>query len=147
MKDLKIRQVANGFIAFECPSCDGAMGNEHVFTCPRALGDWVAKQYGWKSPEQAQVQQALETALSTATIVDDATHNPDELTNEQIGVKEGWRLITIDEFKNKNSAKYRTHTQYWAGYGWRDPYPDNTRFGDSNTYRTKLSREELAKLP
>lgn len=69
-------------------------------------------------------------------------HNPDNLTPEQYGKSEGYRLLDEDEIK------VRTHYHkeievYWVNKEW---IKGNKGGGEFSTYRTKLSREELAKL-
>lgn len=66
-------------------------------------------------------------------------HNPDGLTNEQVGIVEGWRLLDEDEIIPNNNALEEIES--WDITGW-----DNEGFFGANqsmTYRTKLTREEL----
>jgi hypothetical protein len=68
-------------------------------------------------------------------------HNPDNLTEEQVGVKDGWRLLDLDEIK---SRKQRV-AEAWnpALLMW---YPEYNGSSRNITYRTKFSRSELAAL-
>lgn len=74
-------------------------------------------------------------------------HNPDELTPEQVGVSDGYRLLDEDEIKERGDGCFEieysavdSHTkqQFWFGPAWG--------CHEALTYRTKLTREELAKL-
>lgn len=42
-------------------------------------------------------------------------HNPDKLTEEQVGVKHGRRLLTPEEI---NSREHRTDIKIWTSKGW-----------------------------
>lgn len=70
-------------------------------------------------------------------------HNPAGLTDAQVGVSEGWRLLDKDEVPDlfKMGA-----TQYWGSdRGWHGEDQINSAYNyESGTLRTKLSREELA---
>jgi len=72
-------------------------------------------------------------------------HNPDNLTPEQYGASEGYRLLYADEIIERK-RRYK-EIEAWDDVCYKNwdsvPY-----FGDSFglTYRTKLSREKLAKL-
>jgi len=72
-------------------------------------------------------------------------HNPDNLTPEQIGVAEGWRLLDEDEI-GPNNGKATCQP-------WLKPFGSNPgMWGNLNyvgqspelTYRTRLTREELS---
>lgn len=67
--------------------------------------------------------------------------NPDGLTPEQYGASDGYRLLDKDEIK-KRSSLYK-EIEVWDGKYWVKGCHGNDIFA---TYRTKLSREELAKL-
>lgn len=69
-------------------------------------------------------------------------HNPDNLSQEQVGVADGWRLLDVDEVKNVPEVFLRD-IQLWLGTKW-----DGTKWrgaGVGDTYRTRLSRVELRK--
>lgn len=70
-------------------------------------------------------------------------HNPDNLTPKQYGAVEGYRLLYADEIKDRQ--KDHEEIEAWDIY---DKYWGKSYLGHSFriTYRTKLSREELAKL-
>lgn len=70
-------------------------------------------------------------------------HNPDNLTPKQYGAVEGYRLLYADEII-KRKQRYK-EIEAWGNW---DKYWGKSYFGHSfrMTYRTKLSREELAKL-
>lgn len=68
-------------------------------------------------------------------------HNPLDLTAEQYGFYDGYRLLAKDEVKERLNSYIKIENwdgKYWIK-GCRGSYI-------SGTYRTKLSREELAKL-
>ena len=65
-------------------------------------------------------------------------HNPDKLTEEQVGVKDGWRLLDEDEL----CERQKRCCEMW-GSGWFEGY--GGWHGD-RTYRTRLSRSELVAL-
>ena len=72
-------------------------------------------------------------------------HNPDGLTPGQYGASEGYRLLDEDEIKERYESfhieKYvKANPYYWSKNQWSG----NEK---TYTYRTKLSREELTKLP
>lgn len=71
-------------------------------------------------------------------------HNPDNLTPEQYGAVEGYRLLYADEIKDR--FKSHKEIEMWSN---NDDKWLAIRFKGSSsdyTYRTKLSRKELAKL-
>lgn len=71
-------------------------------------------------------------------------HNPDKLTEEQVGVKDGWRLLDEDEIVGFGCGYERLgHVDCWSCGQWQ---PGNRGICNSATYRTRLSREELAEL-
>lgn len=68
-------------------------------------------------------------------------HNPDKLTEEQVGVKDGWRLLEKDEIVP--GGLMTSHIEAWGIWdGWL-----RCAFGANQTatYRTKLSKQDLAK--
>lgn len=71
-------------------------------------------------------------------------HNPDKLTIDQVETHLGWRLLDFDELKdrtrdyNEIQAWRRTNKQ-WNTIGFKGCHPNLT-------YRTKLTREQLAAL-
>lgn len=68
-------------------------------------------------------------------------HNPDELTMKQYGATEGYRLLDEDEIKDRSLCHFEI--ELWEGSWSTIGY---TGCCEHSTYRTKLSREELAKL-
>lgn len=68
-------------------------------------------------------------------------HNPDNLTPEQYGFAEGYRLLGEDEIKDRPLC--HSEIELWDGSWSTIGY---TGCSKHSTYRTKLSREELAKL-
>lgn len=69
-------------------------------------------------------------------------HNPDALTDEQVGVAAGWRLLERDEIRERPDSH---SLQAWSGTAWTE----SMRMAGSSlgiTYRTALSRAALAKL-
>ena len=69
-------------------------------------------------------------------------HNPDNLTPEQYGAVEGYRLLYADEIIERKQ-RYK-EIEAWDGYAWIAMCFKGS--SSSDTYRTKLSRKELAKL-
>ena len=69
-------------------------------------------------------------------------HNPDNLTPEQYGAVEGYRLLYADEIIERKQ-RYK-EIEAWDDYAWIDMHFKGS--SSSDTYRTKLSRKELAKL-
>jgi hypothetical protein len=68
-------------------------------------------------------------------------HNPYGLPPEQYGANEGYRLLDEDEVKERHDSFYiEKYVYYWDKNQWSG----NEK---TYTYRTKLSREELTKLP
>ena len=75
-------------------------------------------------------------------------HNPRELTPEEYEADKGYRLLHEDEIKFRTTS-YEVIQIYdedseRAGFCWWQKYAEGCVF--KATYRTKLSREELAKL-
>lgn len=70
-------------------------------------------------------------------------HNPANLTPEQVGVAEGWRLLDVDEIAPSQSPVHGINL--WMDSEEWSVLP--SAFGDTSgcTYRTKLTREELKK--
>lgn len=72
-------------------------------------------------------------------------HNPHHLTDEQVGVSEGYRLLNEGEVKNTHKIYlheievYVPHLRKWDDKGWRGSVQENT-------YRTKLSVKQLKEL-
>lgn len=70
-----------------------------------------------------------------------ALHNPDNLTPEQYGKAEGWRLLDEDEV-TKEGQPFIDVIARWSNKAWSNGA--NGHWGNI-TYRTKLSRAELRK--
>ncbi len=45
-------------------------------------------------------------------------HNPDNLTNEIVGTKDGWRLLTVEEVKDRFQADNNPDIARWCGCRW-----------------------------
>lgn len=62
-------------------------------------------------------------------------HNPDKLTPEQVGVKEGWRLLTVSEVES-NDQTLKEHVFLWSSLHsvWRSQAKGNEL---CFTYRTR----------
>ena len=84
----------------------------------------------------------LKSILSIMTDTEHDVHNPDELTPEEYGEKKGYRLLDEDEIKERRVA-YIEIEKFCSDRKWRKLSGGN---GPLSTYRTKLSREQLAKL-
>jgi len=74
-----------------------------------------------------------------------AAHNPDQLTPEQVGVSDGYRLLDVDEIKDRQKMHIHIEARNKRGGYWLTSYRS---FGNDPqiTYRTRLTREQLAKL-
>lgn len=70
-------------------------------------------------------------------------HNPDGLTNEQVGVKDGWRLYVKLELKGKGDEWWSTRD------GWRPVHTKHLGHlaSDITTYRTRRPLPESATEP
>jgi hypothetical protein len=86
-----IDPVANGFIVRDRGPEFGATvaGDTRVFTDAKSLGDFITKVY------QCFESPVSESACKNGEPVE--WHNPLNLTPEQVGVSEGWRLLTKQE--------------------------------------------------
>lgn len=74
---------------------------------------------------------------------DPVQHNPDNLTPEQVGVEDGWRLLDEDEVPECQDMEYQG-MQAWTGpKGLKTWNPDYYGVLRHLTYRTRLSRPEL----
>jgi len=71
-----------------------------------------------------------------------AGHNPDKLTEEQVGVIEGWRLLDEDEISQDRN--WMDEIELRSEGRWEDGKWCGNR--KSATYRTRLTRDELAAL-
>lgn len=70
-----------------------------------------------------------------------AAHNPDGLTLAQLG-KKPWRFLRVSELVSRNPTK---HIQAWIGGDWdKDGW---TGEGSQTTFRTKLTKAQVARLP
>lgn len=71
-------------------------------------------------------------------------HNPHNLTNEQVETHLGWRLLDTDEIKVRKQSYEEIEAWNNNKKRWNtDEYEGNC---EENTYRTKLSREQLAAI-
>jgi len=70
-------------------------------------------------------------------------YNPRELTPEQYGASEGYRLLDKDEIKYRVNPYKEIEAWDKNDNRWDVEFSGSSK---ANTYRTKLSREELAKL-
>lgn len=64
-------------------------------------------------------------------------HNPDGLTEEQVGVSEGWRLLSGAEVHESDDRCWTDEIELWC---WSKKQWDNTKWRGANpeqTYRTK----------
>lgn len=70
-------------------------------------------------------------------------HNPDFLSDEQVGVSEGWRLLDEDEITSRIPDFSANKCDQWLSVsGWTDGGYGTLR---DATYRTRLTRAELRK--
>lgn len=70
-------------------------------------------------------------------------HNPDNLTREQVGVSEGWRLLDEDELNDHRISSSDIERWMVNSRSWSGGYSGGS---ESSTYRTTLTRQELASL-
>lgn len=68
-----------------------------------------------------------------------AGHNPDRLTEEQVGVAEGWRLLTEEEQKERVGKRGEFSIEGWIDNKWDDLWCGGPWIGRCGltTYRTK----------
>lgn len=92
---------------------------------PRHWGDLACPAWNWNAC-QYRIDPASRPRLAVG-------HNPAGLTEEQVGVKEGWRLLTEEELSQKHS---RDDVGVWvtATGHWVHPSSGNVC---SRAYRTK----------
>lgn len=94
--------------------------------CP-GHGWWPVTCPGWDwSSHMYRIDPASSPRLAVG-------HNPDGLTEEQVGVKDGWRLLVEGELANRNT---NPDIQMWMGlqYCWNKASQGVLL---SSTYRTK----------
>lgn len=81
--------------------------------------------------------------MTPSTPGEPVQHNPDNLTPEQVGVEDGWRLLDEDEVPECQDMEYQG-MQAWTGpKGLKTWNPDYYGVLRHLTYRTRLSRPEL----
>lgn len=71
-------------------------------------------------------------------------HNPDKLTEEQVG--NGFRVPDWNEIENLSGEKKQKALEYWQASLKAWIQPDSCGCCMTGTYRTRLSRSELAAL-
>lgn len=98
-----------------------------------------------KLEEQLTAMQAELAKLKAGCVADTpeacwlaAGHNPDKLTNAQVGVKDGWRLLSEEEFKARcaDKAPATDTIAYWGNTSQTWHTPAGGRQTDF-TYRTR----------
>ena len=73
-------------------------------------------------------------------------NNPDALTPEQVEISQGYRLLEIDEV-GPQFYKATKEIERWRPYGlWSNAGSGCYGSDYGQTYRTKLSKEELRKV-
>ncbi len=90
--------------------------------------------------------QTSRDLISTWTSPIAPGHNPDKLTEEQVGVKDGWRLLEWEEIKSISVESKKKGLEFWGIMSLTWKRPDGGPANNDSTYRTRLSREELAAL-
>ncbi len=102
-------------------------------------GFWSPRQLALASTDEIINYQCAEARHLGAKIC--VGHNPARLTNAQVQTQDGWRLLDADELKAHGLCGIPV--EYWDNR-WIGPCVSyaNRRW----TYRTKLSRAELAAL-
>jgi hypothetical protein len=72
-------------------------------------------------------------------------HNPKKFSKEKVGVSQGYRLLDMDEIRFRMDD--HEEIERWDGFMfWKKWIPWNYGSNPEFTFRTKLSREELARL-
>jgi hypothetical protein len=135
---INIRPVVNGWIVSENTGNNTSFtGREHVFTTTESLGAFVAEFYG------AEIRPLKDQPLNTSdspAFTDDPVHNPDGLSDDVIGVKDGWRLLRKSEIKDRLCSLGIEKWDQYSDPAWSGPREgSNTSF----TYRTKLPFGQL----
>lgn len=106
--------------------------------------DWPAVIGRYRPDTVEPLAHMLEQACVQAGIWDRMNnlvpHNPDNLTPEIIGVEEGYRLLDRDEIKEATSI--RGIDMWDMGVWWKACAGSSLEY----TYRTKLTREQLAEM-
>lgn len=72
---------------------------------------------------------------------DQKPHNPNNLTPEQIGTADGWRLLAKDEVFGNSIPPI--HSYGCLSRKWFDDGREHGEMWGTITYRTKLTRAEL----
>lgn len=83
-------------------------------------------------------------SVAKTVVEDDPDHNPDNLSPEQYGAADGWRLLKRSEVLPNTEWPELTEIELWDDEEW-----DNSDWSGtmaSLTYRTRLSVAELAAL-
>lgn len=70
-------------------------------------------------------------------------HNPDNLTPEQVGVADGWRLLDENEILSQFDNRPPYTCQAWLEFKWSSEDLGYNGGSPNLTYRTRLSRAEL----
>lgn len=104
----------------------------------RAAARGVAAQFDCK---------VVRVTVGEATLAQSHPHNPERVPLSKVGTKEGWRLLDRDEIKSRKELS--PHISLWGGPNLRHAWMAGPSRGQDTdwTYRTRLSRAELAKLP
>lgn len=137
----ELRKAVESFNEFLCVSCEecvcGSIQSEHG--CPEC-SRWERMQ-GIVSRVLKRPSPMTTTAAEPESASVRQVHNPDKLTDEQIGVSDGWRLLDEDEIDSNHPKEARQHECWdvelkkWRGLCTAD--------FKAFTYRTKLTRAEL----
>lgn len=96
----------------------------------------------WKDGGQARSEDKSDWDIISPWTPTATGHNPDNLTEEQVGVKDGWRLLDLDEIKPRKlsvAESWLENIKEWSPHY----YSGSSR---NITYRTKFSRSKLAAL-
>lgn len=132
--------VKQSFSIYEAPVRGSANEMEHRFAIMKAAwgGDQVeyfgllgwqyvnGALWGWDSTDYRIKKPTPQPKIASG-------HNPDNLTEDQVGVKDGWRLLGPDEILPR--PYYSHDIEAWGGIRWI-----SSGFSGSvaiNTYRTK----------
>jgi len=142
---LSIRTVANGYVVSTKegrPYMEAAYVDEHVFTTATDLGAFVAQFYAENHPQPEPLPSATSgqpPIMLFTQSESDPVHNPANLSDEVIGVAEGWRLLRKSEVGVDRECMDDIRMWldiHWSQSGW-------SASNSANTYRTKIPFGQL----
>ncbi len=135
---IQIRVVANGYVVSESVG-QHLQSKESVFTDAASLGAFVARFYAENHAIEA------DRVPANPPLQSDIAHNPDNLTDEQVGVADGWRLLRKSELSGFTPTG--AEVQFKLGYRQRDKWERiifSPLVDDDFTYRTRVPLGQLS---